>query len=69
MDAIPRKIKPKGMKLFFLMCWNLLIDLIPNNIGIIAAWKCAKNKIEKNKKKFLNSIHLKFKQKTSYSLP
>ena len=32
------------------MCWNLLIDLIPNNIGIIAAWKWAKNKIEKNKK-------------------
>ena len=31
------------------MCWNLLIDLIPNNIGIIAAWKWANNKIEKNK--------------------
>ena len=26
-----------------------MIDLIPNNIGIIAAWKCANNKIEKNK--------------------
>ena len=30
------------------MCLNFLIDLIPNNIGIIAAWKCANNKIEKN---------------------
>ena len=28
---------------------NLLIDRIPNNIGIIAAWKWANNKIEKNK--------------------
>ena len=31
------------------MCLNFLIDLIPNNIGIIAAWKWANNKIEKNK--------------------
>ena len=28
---------------------NLLIDLTPNNIGMIAAWKWANNKIEKNK--------------------
>ena len=35
--------------MFLLMCLNLLIDLIPNNIGIIAAWKWANNKIEKNK--------------------
>ena len=31
------------------MCLNFLIDLIPNNIGMIAAWKWANNKIEKNK--------------------
>ena len=31
------------------MCLNFLIDLIPNNIGIIAAWRWANNKIEKNK--------------------
>ena len=31
------------------MCLNFLIDLIPKNIGIIAAWKWANNKIEKNK--------------------
>ena len=35
--------------MFLLKCLNLLIDLIPNNIGIIAAWKWANNKIEKNK--------------------
>jgi len=32
--------------LFLLICLNLLIDLIPNNIGMIAAWKWAINKIE-----------------------
>ena len=31
------------------MCLNFLIDLIPNNIGMIAAWRWANNKIEKNK--------------------
>ena len=31
------------------MCLNFLIDLIPNNIGTIAAWKWTNNKIEKNK--------------------
>ena len=35
--------------MFLLICLNLLIDLIPNNNGIIAAWKCANNKIKKNK--------------------
>ena len=35
--------------MFLLICLNLLIDLIPNNIGIIAAWKWANNKIKKNK--------------------
>ena len=35
--------------MYLLICLNLLIDLIPNNIGIIAAWKWANNKIEKNK--------------------
>ena len=35
--------------MFLLICLNLLIDLIPNNIGTIAAWKWANNKIEKNK--------------------
>ena len=42
-------MKPKGIVLFLLICWNWLNDLIPNIIGIIAAWKCANNKIEKNK--------------------
>ena len=36
----------KGVNIIWL---NLFIDLIPNNIGIIAAWRCANNKIEKNK--------------------
>ena len=31
------------------MCLNFLIDLIPNNIGMIAAWKWANNKIKRNK--------------------
>ena len=35
--------------MFLLICLNLLIDLIPSNIGKIAAWKWANNKIEKNK--------------------
>ena len=48
-DANPKKIKPKGINLFLLICLNLLIDLIPKNIGIIAAWRWANNKIEKNK--------------------
>ena len=48
-DPKPKKIKPEGINLFLLLFLNLLIDLIPNNIGIIAAWKWANNKIEKNK--------------------
>ena len=50
------------------MCLNFLIDLIPNNIGIIAAWRWANNKIEKNK---INSQtqfiwNLKIKTMSSY---
>ena len=37
------------MNLCLLISLNLLIDLIPNTIGMIAAWKWANNKIEKNK--------------------
>ena len=37
------------MNLFLLISLNLFIDLIPNTIGMIAAWKWANNKIEKNK--------------------
>lgn len=36
-DANPKKIKPKGINLLLLICLNLLFDLIPNNIGMIAA--------------------------------
>ena len=55
-DANPKKIKPKGINLCLLICLNLLIDLIPNSIGIIAAWKWASNKIEKNKIKSQTKI-------------
>ena len=55
------------MKLFFLMCWNLLIDLIPNNIGIIAAWKWANNKIEKNKINSQTQFIWNLKTKTMFS--
>ena len=48
------------------MCLNLLIDLIPNNNGIIAAWKWAKNKIEKNKINSLTRLILNLKQALSY---
>ena len=41
-----------------LICLNLLIDLIPNNIGIIAAWKWANNKIEKNKINYQTKIFI-----------
>ena len=61
-DANPKKIKPEGIKLFLLKCLNLLIDLIPNNIGIIAAWKWANNKIEKNKIKSETKIILNVKK-------
>ena len=44
MEAKPKKIKPKGIKIWFFIFLNLLIDLIPKNIGIITACKWAKNK-------------------------
>ena len=48
-EASPKKIKPKGIKLFLLICLNLLKDLNPKNIVMAAAWKWANNNIEKNK--------------------
>ena len=48
-EAKPKKIKPKGINLFLFICLNLLIDFSPSKIGMIAAWICANNKIEKNK--------------------
>ena len=45
----PNKKKPQGISELLGMFLNLLRDLIPNNIGMITAWKWAKNKIEKNK--------------------
>ena len=45
------------------MCLNFLIDLIPNNIGIIAAWRWANNKIEKNKINSQTKFIKKFKYK------
>ena len=56
-------MKPKGINSFLLMCLNLLIDLIPKNIGMIAAWKWASNKIEKNKIKFQTKFILDLKTK------
>ena len=48
-DAKPKKVKPKGIKMWFLIFLNLLIDLIPMNIGIITACKWAINNKKKNK--------------------
>ena len=48
-EASPKKIKPKGIILFLLICLNLLKDLNPKTIGMAAAWKWANNNIEKNK--------------------
>ena len=45
------------------MCLNFLIDLIPNKIGIIAAWRWANNKIEKNKINSQTKFIKKFKYK------
>ena len=45
---------------------KLLKDLIPNIIGTNAAWKWAKNKIEKNKINTLTRLILNFKQALSY---
>ena len=50
MDANPKKIKPKGINLLLLTVLNLLIDLIPSISGITAAWKCAINKNDRNKR-------------------
>ena len=42
-------MKPIGISELFLIFLNLLTDLIPRIIGIITAWKWAKNKTRKNK--------------------
>jgi len=42
-------MKPIGINLCLFILLNLLKDLIPNIIGITAAWKWASSKIEKNK--------------------
>ena len=62
-DARPKKIKPKGIILLFFKCLNLLIDLIPKNIGITTACKWAKNKIKKNKIISQILIHIKLSRK------
>ena len=48
-EAKPKKVNPIGINVLFLIFLNFLIDLIPRNNGITIAWKCAKNKIDKNK--------------------
>ena len=48
-DANPKKIKPKAIFFLSFILFNLLKDLIPKIIGIIAAWRWANNKIKKNK--------------------
>ena len=55
-------MNPKGIKLLFFICLNLLIDLIPKIIGTMTACKCAKNNIKKNKLiKYLNSFQIQNK--------
>ena len=49
------------------MCLNFLIDLIPNNIGIKAAWIWANNKIEKNKINFQTEFFWNLKTKNMFS--
>ena len=49
------------------MCLNFLIDLIPSNIGIIAAWRWANNKIEKNKINSQTQFIWNLKIKTMFS--
>ena len=49
------------------MCLNFSIDLIPNNIGIIAAWRWANNKIEKNKINSQTQFIWGLKTKTMFS--
>ena len=50
------------------MCLNFLIDLIPKNIGIIAACKWANNKIEKNKINSQTRLIIKFKTQFQITL-
>ncbi len=47
-EAKPKNINPAGIKKWFLKFLYLLIDLIPINIGIKIACKCAKNNTKKN---------------------
>ena len=47
---------------------NLLIDLMPNTIGIIAAWKWANNKMEKNKINSQTLLVLNLDKKNSFKL-
>ena len=54
------------MNLFLLISLNLFIDLIPNTIGMIAAWKWANNKIEKNKINSQFILNLNIKPISSY---
>ena len=49
------------------MFLNFLIDLIPSNIGIIAAWRWANNKIEKNKINSQTQFIWNLKTKTIFS--
>ena len=49
------------------MCLNFLNDLNPNNIGIIAAWRWANNKIEKNKINSQTQFIWNLKKKTMFS--
>lgn len=49
MEAKPKKIKPKGIKIWFFIFLNLLIDLMPKNIGKTTACKWARNNRKKNK--------------------
>ena len=63
----PKEIKPK-VYLFLFICLNLLIDLIPNSIGMNAAWMCASNKIEKNKINSQTKFILNLSTKTNSKL-
>ena len=49
------------------MCLNFLNDLIPNNIGMIAAWKWANSSIEKNKINSLIQFIRNLKTKTMFN--
>ena len=47
---------------------NLLNDLIPNTIGMIAAWRWANSKIEKNKINSKTQLILNLNAKTCFNL-